>query len=1335
MQRLNYFWMHFIWLFVLIFWGYNFAYSQTNTYAFKTLTTDQGLIHNHINCSMRDRYNYLWFGTESGLSRFDGVQFTNFRYSSHQGTGLSNNVISGIFEGPLGNVWIRTGAKMNVYDQQSGRIVQNMDSILANMNLPIKEVDMIRGLDADTFALLYSDRTLVVFDAVRKKYKEVLSEPGHRICDFVFGKNADLWIIYEDGLLNLLNLKTLESVSKLRLPLSEKQIKYNLFEDQDGDIWVFSKETPIGAYWLDRSQWKITHLLTELSNPFVGNIVQDDHNHIWLGTDHGGINVFHKTEKTIQIIGNDRYDLRSLPYNSITSLYKDKSGIIWVGTYKGGISYYHPHLLLFPLFRNYLGLPKSLPFDDVNKFVQDRKGNLWIGTNGGGLLYYDIMNNTYRQYLHEPSNPHSLSSNVIVSLFLDKDDKLWIGTYRSGMCRFDGKAFKTFHKGNGKDELNDDSVWEIFEDSSNRLWVGTLGSGLYRFDKQKEVFSKVVNPQGESINGTYIAVLFEDSKKQLWIGSATGLAIISREGKITYLNVNNTGGRLRNDLIYDIKEDSKGRIWVATQEGVHIIEGKEIKCLTRQDGLIDDAMLTLLVDNKGNIWGSSNKGLSEIAQSAHADKFIIRNFTKDLGLQSNVFNENAALKMLDGRLVFGGPKGFNFIDPEKILGSKNQPLPVLSNIYLFNKRIAVGELFSGRVIYDQALASLKVLELPYHLNAISLELSTFDYLQQDDRIYQYQLQESSNEWFDFEPGTMRASFTNLDAKSYHLYIRHSLDSKSWSDKMLLLTIAIQPPLWLSAWAFILYAVLLVMGLWGCYYWVKLRIKTRNQLILANEQAMQAKELDALKTRFFTNISHEFRTPISLIMTPTQQLLDQEDDEGKKSDLSLIKKNADRLLKLVNQLLDFRKLENRQLVLNAEYGDIIIFIQEQLDGFVDFAQNNQVNLTIHLPSRPFFVWFDKNKLESIIFNLTSNAIKFSPVSGTVSIDVRIEEGLPHRLLCIEVGNTGNPIPEVLQARLFERYFQHEVHNGKLNQGTGIGLSIVKDYVDFLEGKIEVTSDPKWTRFYIRLPLHEDQKIIDIPKDKASGQQRILLIEDNLDFLHYLEKSLKPDYMILGTSTVTDAKALIGKYAVNLVIADLNLPGESGIDFCRYLKSHPKFSHIPVLIVTAVTNQEIEVEALQAGAADYITKPFNIKLLQSKLTQIFNQQQNLVKRYQKQIKVDLVQPEVASADEQFIYALVQEIERDLSDSALSVELLAKRMHLTRVGLYKKVLAITGYSPMEYIRHIRLKRAMHLVQNSKLSIAEIAYEVGFSNPKHFSKYFKSAFGNLPSFYRKNH
>lgn len=1322
--------------FMLIFsWITNFCFSQGIGYSFKSITSDQGLVHNHINCTLRDQYNYMWFGTESGLSRFDGLQFTNFRYSSNKGSGLSSNPISGLFEGPEGQIWIRTHSKMNVYDQKRGTITQNIDSILRIWNLPSGDPEIIRSFGNNEFAVLYKDSSLFLFDTQLKKARLFPAIKGRKIVDVLNFSKESFWLVYDNGLVQLIHNRSWKRIKEFTLPIDIQRVNYRLFIDGEGDLWVHSKDIPIGAFWIKDGSNEIIPIKERLSNVFVGNIVQDEHGLIWLATDHGGINVFDKKTGSIDIIGHEEYNSRSLPYNSITSLYKDPKGIIWVGTYKGGISYYHPNLLLFPIYQNYAGNSKTLPFDDVNRFIQDDHNNLWIGTNGGGLLHYDFENKIYKQYKHNPSNPNSLPSDVVVSLYLDNKNILWVGTYHGGLSRFDGKTFKTYDKGTGPARLPGDSVWEIFEDSRGRFWVGTLSAGLYLFDQEHERFFTFRSRAGIPISSTYVSVLFEDSKKNIWVGTATGIELITPNGQIKHINEREGKLRLSNDLIYDIKEDELGHIWVATQEGINIIQNDTVRYLNMGDGLIDNAILTLVLDNKNNMWASSAKGLSEIVPIKDASQFVIRNFNKEQGLQSNVFNENSALKMRNGQLIFGGPKGYNIIDPNIIWGSKEDLRPVLSNIYLFNRKINVGERLNGQVILNESLIDVKKLKLPFNQNAISLELSSFNYLQQDNRIYQYQLDGLSDEWFDFETGTMKANFTNLDSKLYKFYIRHSVDNESWSEKTLLLTLAIAPPFWKSSWALLLYVLVLISCAYLWQAWLKLRSKTKNQLILVTEQALQARELDELKTRFFTNVSHEFRTPISLILTPSEQLLQKETDVQKKEDLRLINKNASRLLILVNQLLDFRKLEKNQISRMDEYGDLILFNKEQIAPFFQLAEVNSLHIEATYDREHYLGNFDKGKIESILFNLLSNAIKFSMSGGKVTVKVTIEEQInDFDVWRLEIKDEGPGIPEEYQSRIFDRYFQYDVKNGRLNQGTGIGLSIVKDYVEFLNGNISIDSvEGRGTSFVVVIPIEAVSMPIVVATDQMAKKNQILLIEDHLEFLDYLKRNLTDEFLIDGVCSVKEAKDYLSQKEYDLVIADIQLPDESGIDFCTYLKSSDRYRHIPVLMVTAVMDEYIQLQALRAGASDYILKPFNFELLKSKIASVLNQKSSLVKKYQKQIAIELSQPEIESADEKFIREVIIEVERDLSDSTLSVEILAGRMHMTRVGLYKKILAITGYSPTEYIRYIRLKRAMHLIQHSKFSISEIAYEVGFGNPKQFSKYFKSTFGNLPSYYRK--
>lgn len=1322
---------------ILLFsWITSFCFSQEQgtVYSFKNITSDQGLVHNHINCSLRDQYNYMWFGTESGLSRFDGLQFTNFRYSSNKGFGLSSNRISALFEGPGEQIWIRTHSKMNVYDQKKGVIIQNIDSILQTWNLPIGDPQIIRHFEDDEYAVLYSDNSFMLTHTISKETRKFSPLKNQKIVDVVNYSKESFWIIYENGLTQLVQKKTWKILKQFSLPASKQRVTYGLFIDREGDLWIYSKDVPIGVFWVKAGSDEISHIKEQLSNVFVGSIVQDEQGLIWLATDHGGINVFNKKTQSLFVINHEAYNLRSLPYNSITSLYKDPKGIIWVGTYKGGISYYHPNLLLFPVYQNYAGYAKTLPFDDVNRFIQDQNHNLWIGTNGGGLLHYNFQDKVYKQYLHNPNDATSLPSNVVVSLLLDQKNILWVGTYHGGLSRFDGKSFKTYNK--GTDRLPDDSVWEIFEDSRGRFWVGTLSAGLYLFNKDTETFSTYRSREGKTISSTYVSVLFEDSKNNIWVGTATGIELIRSNGEIHQFNEKEGKLRLSNDLIYDIKEDELGRIWVATQEGINIIQDETIQFLNTSDGLIDNAVLALIKDNKGNMWASTAKGLSEIVPNQNAKQFVIRNFTKEQGLQSNVFNENSALKMDNGQLIFGGPNGYNIIDPNQILGSKENITPVLSNIYLFNRKINVGERVNGKVIYNEALTDVKKLELPYDQNAISLELSSFNYLQQDNRIYQYQLDGLSEEWFDFETGTMKANFTNLDSKTYRFYIRHSVDNESWSEKTLLLTLVIEPPFWRSNWALMLYVLISISCIYLWQAWVKLRTKTRNQLIMVKEQALQAKELEELKTRFFTNVSHEFRTPISLILTPSEQLLKEETDLHKKENLRLINKNASRLLILVNQLLDFRKLEKNQLSRMDEYGDLILFCKEQIEPFFQLAEVNSLCIEVMYNRDHYLCNFDKGKFESILFNLLSNAIKFSTSGGTIHITSTIKEQSDDLdLWRLEIKDQSPGIAAEYQNRIFDRYFQYDVNNGRLNQGTGIGLAIVKEYVEFLNGNISVQSKVgEGSCFVVEIPIEAISETSVRPEKQINKRNQILLIEDHVEFLEYLKRNLNDEYLVDGVCTVQEAKDHLTKKEYDLVIADIQLAGESGIDFCTYLKSSERYRHIPVIMVTAVLDQKIQLQALRAGASDYILKPFNFELLKSKIASVLDQKSSLVKKYKKQIAIELSQPEVESADEKFIREFILEVERDLSDSTLSVEILAGNMHMTRVGLYKKILAITGYSPTEYIRHIRLTRAMYLIQHSSLSLSEIAYEVGFSNPKQFTKYFKATFGFLPSYYRKS-
>lgn len=1315
---------------------------------FKHITVNEGLAHNHVTSLYKASDGFLWIGTPAGLNRFDGHAIRVYKNRSGSPGALKDNSVSQIFEGPGGNLWVRTGLGLNVLEVRRDIFEGNTDSLLSAMGMPAGNILDIRKDKNGYFWFLHAEEGLFRYDERQHRSIKCGSPTRARPTGMALGAKNTVWVIFADGTFETLSTATLETQS-VRRPGSPENAEFRIWIDRNEDPWIYTADTPSGVYWWpdfsrEPVHFSVTAPGTRLNNNTVTGVAQDPEGRVWIATDHGGVNLFDPKNRKMSYLMYEEFNDRSLNHNGTSAVICDTDGMIWIGTYKGGVNYYHDHLIQFPVYRHHSTAPSSLPYDDVNRLVEDRNGNLWIGTNGGGLIFYDKQKNTYRQYLHSPDDPSSLGSNVIVSLLLDKQDNLWVGTYHGGLNLFrQGRFIRYLHDPAHPESISNNSVWELFEDSQGRFWVGTLFGGINLMDRQKGTFLK---PPGHFTGplSSYICAIMEDREGKLWFGSATGIEVLDKSGReITrYAYDPAQKGSLSNDYISDLLQDSKGRIWVATRDGLNLFQQGTFRVLKDTDGLRDNTIHTLLEDNAGKIWMSTSKGLSVVSDSREQE-WVIRNFDQHDGLQSVAFNENAAVKLRSGELLFGGPSGFNRIRPEDISHEETSPRPVISDLLLFNRRVAVGETVEGRVLLKQAMEYTDEIVLKYDQNVFSLSVSPLYFLHPERVRIRYILDGFNREWLELDPKSRLATFTNLNAGEYIFKVITSTDGEQWSESLTLLKIVIRPPFWLTGWAYAFY--LLCIG--GILLTVRLierrRQYTRFVLQQEREEARRLKELDQLKTKFFTNVSHEFRTPVSLIISPVEKLAQEEKDPGRKMHLDLVHRNARRLLNLVNQLLDFRKIDTHSLQLENTEGDIMAQVEDHARSFLDMAESKEIDYRIEVSSEGLICYFDPDKLERIVFNLLSNAFKFTPVGGKVSLTAGPDTESGFLKLVVE--DTGVGIPEESRSRIFERYYQDNILQSLLNQGSGIGLSITREYVNLMGGSIEVESEPDaGSRFTVRLPLYGNVSVergqASVPPPPVKTElksgitgKRVLVVEDNEDFRFYILDNLREHYQVEEARNFTEGWEKTLAFHPDIIVSDVNMPGNTGIELCRKIKGDQRTRHIPVILLTALTADNYQLEGTEAGAADYIVKPFNVELLLSKIRSHIRQKASFEKTYKKQLTVEPVETELESLDEKFMRKILETVEKNISNTLFSVEMLADEMNVSRVGLYKKVFSLTGYSPSEFIRNIRLKRAARLLEETGMTVAEVAYETGFNNPKTFSRYFRDIFGKLPSDYRK--
>lgn len=1344
-------------------------------YRFAHIDASDGLSHNHVSCIIKDRTGFLWIGTESGLNRFDGNAIKAFRHDPADSTTILDNIVGNLFEMPDGKIGVVTARGTCLYDPKHEKFTANLSSIRTTYRVAPQLITSVFNDGLGNYWFTVRDSGLMCYNQENKQTIFLRNNPSDTttICSNTvtsIARNHDgtYWLVHANGILEKIQLKGSqykvvhrEYFLHKQDRLKNKSNSFNLLIDSDGDLWVNISNDNTGIYYFDLKQNRVLHfdensIRGKLSKSLVSRIVQDNKGLIWVATDHGGINVINKKDFSVSYVSHDPENKSSLIHNSITFLYKDKEGIIWIGTYKKGLDYYHENIIRFPLYSRY-SEPFGLPYEDTNCFAEDDKGNLWIGSNGGGLIYFNRQTGQFTSFKHDPHDPNSLSSDVIVSLCIDHEKKLWIGTYYGGLNYYDGKKFVRYlHDPSDSKSLSSRSVWEIFEDSQKRLWIGTLDGGLNLADTKRGTFTRIAYagpPYGPV--SAHVSSMAEDEEGNLWIGSSNGVDVLLKKSNTFehFASKKNDPSSLFSDIVMDIARDSQGRMWLATKGGLSLFDKatRTFRTFTDKDGLPDNSILSILEDQQGDLWVGTPNGLShvKIGSDTGTSRLEFKNYGETDGLQGMHFNDDAAFRTSQGELIFSGGNGFNIFKPDQLGQNLNKPTIIFSDFQLFNKSIKPGESVDGAILLSSSILQAPDIVLPASKNVFSIEFSTLNFFQPEKNIYKYKLEGFSDTWLFTDSKSRKVTFTNLDAGDYTLRVMAANNDGIWSDQEAALHLTVLPPFWKSKVALVIYVIILVVALLITRKIILQREELKFAIIQERQETLRMRELDMMKIRFFTNVSHEFRTPITLILSPIEKLLRNNlSHQEQQKYFDVIQRNAKRLLNLVNQLLDFRKLEVQEIKFQPFQGDIVQFIRETVYSFSDLSEKKDLKLDFQTSVGALETVFDADKLEKIVFNLLSNAFKFTPSQGRVSVDVELVGTSNEKFLKIKVSDTGIGIPPEKQTKIFDRFFQSDLPRTMVNQGSGIGLSITKEFVKIHNGTITVESEPeKGSCFTVLLPVNEIQPASiltssesvtepaqlaeEVPAIVNGEKPLLILVEDNEDFRFYLKDNLGQAYSVTEAKSGEEAWKLILATFPDLIVSDIMMPGMNGLELCQKVKSDKRVSHIPVILLTARTTDEQRLEGLDSGADDYITKPFNFEILESRIRNLIQQRKKLHKAISQNASIKASELQITPLDEQFINSATQHVERNIANAEYSVEDLCRELGLSRALFFRKMTSLTGKSPLEFIRTIRMQQAAQLLEKSQLTVAEIAYKVGFNNPKYFSKYFKEIYHVLPSAY----
>jgi signal transduction histidine kinase/ligand-binding sensor domain-containing protein/AraC-like DNA-binding protein len=1350
MKKIIFFLFHFL-------FGFSFLFESAGRDFF---STNDAISSSLINLIYQDSRNYIWVATEDGLNKYDGVRFSIYKNNPNDTTTIKNNYVKSLFEDRSGKFWVGSLSGLQIYNRDTDNFSEV--PLYSNGALITPHVTrVIESADGEIW-ITTSEQGVIRFNKDKGVYQtdhRISSRLSSMYLTYIFQDSKGIfWIASENQGLNRYNPET-DEVTIFKMPgqIGSNQIS-TICENAEGAIFVGTLTNGLYKYNAVTRVFELVPYGSHSALP-IKSLLIDNKSRLLVGTDGRGIKIYNEKKRYLE-----DFQLFSAPFDfsrmKVHTIIQDKMGNIWTGLFQKGV-------FIIPEISNqfeYWGY-KSFSHNIIGSgcvmsLWQDTKNVLWVGTDNDGIYR---LENGHSLHLTPLGGKHSVPLTVM-NILDDDSGNLWLGSYLSGLAYMDKQTGRCTYLDDRINALNENSVLSLAKDRHNRLWIGTNGTGVYLFDLEKK---KYIDHYSQSqtaerkINNNWINSLFYGTDDLLWIGSFNGVYNINTEnGKVTtYPN-----SILPGNVVFSINEDSKGNIWIGTTEGLACFDKKsgKSKIYTVADGMPSNIVCGILEDEEGNIWLSTYFGISKLIVG---EERFISYFELD-GLQGNEFTRGAAFKAQDGKMFFGGTGGITAFYPSRIK-ERNTPLNVyLTRFYIFEKPVVAGHQSGRNVAFDRFISDVDTIRLNHKDNMFSFEFSTFDFGSTPRVFYKYKMEGLNSIWINTEPGVNRINFTNMSHGTYKLHVKASIDNYSSEEKTI--TIIITPPWYRSWWAYLIYFALFALLIWGIARFILDRVRHKNEL-LRREHAEQVNES---KLQFFINISHEIRTPMTLIISPLEKLIAESKDGEKLKVYSLMYRNAKRILQLINQLLDVRKIDKGLMTVKFRETDIVEFLCDFMRTFEYQAEKRKIHFSFVHTDPQLNVWIDPNNFDKVVMNILSNAFKFTPDGGEITVTLQhgTDKDRTDALsdfFEIIISDTGKGIKEEEIEKIFERFYQVNAGDAHLSVGgTGIGLHLSRSLIKLQHGILYARnrSDVQGSEFIIRLPMgnaHLSKDEIDTGDDsrqempvrkqteikpenleikqeeskkvKPKTKYRVLLVDDEDEIRQYLHRELANTYKISEAINGKTALEKILKEKPDLVISDVMMPEMDGITLCRKLKSNVNINHIPVVLLTAKASDKDKTEGFSIGADAYISKPFNIDLLKGIVGSII---ENRVRLRQKTSDAEenksLIEPIVLRSSDQVLYEkVIKIINENIANPDLNVEMLASNVGMSRVHMHRKLKELTGQSARDFIRSIRLKQAADLLAGNKLSVSEVMYALGFTNLSHFSNSFKEFYGMSPKEY----
>ena len=1360
---------------------------EPNSLAFKSSSILNSLPSKDVQSVYQDRDGYIWISTRNGLFQYDGYSITTYKSNLYRPDLLTNNNIYCVAEDAQHRLWIGTYSGLNVLDKQTGQIRKiddpeingiGISRILVtsdNRILFATEGGLLEYLeDGNRFSVFNQDNTGGVF-------------PKTTVKSLFEDDRGDIWIgTWSQGLFRY-EKRTGEYWKYPQM--NSGNSAHVVFQDSHKNIWVGTWGAGLhllhDAYNPEKTTWTtFTHDENRsgtISDNLIYAISEDlNTNSLWVGTRSGLSILSLRDMEMLHWSFENCYSgesENSITSSEVASLLRDRQGIMWVGMIGGGVNMANTRKAKFNLDR-LSEAKRILKSNSVRSILLDDEGQLWMGISTYGFGVEDRRTGKFTHHGQMPDFSSYRGISTVMSIMQSPSTgHIWIGVYNGGAYEIDksapvGKRVKAYNSSNAPWMCNS-CIYYICEDSKQNLWFATKSGVSMRAADGTPVRFDSLKVGDVAVRDMVVMQLVEGHDSEMWLASNThGVIRIQGSGNslsgYTFSGYSVSNGKLNSDYANCIYKDVEGRIWVGTGgSGLSLYDAVEDVFLPAHKlwNLPGDAVTNIQSDKKGNLWLGTNAGLLRLTVPRDLQNVTYRLYTTSDGLQDNIFNRGASFVASDGEMFFGGHRGYNSFYPDKQDEQVFSSPVVITDIKVFNQ--------SWTALSDKERSEISNLSprftdkivLDYKRNNFSIEFSALEYANPERNRYAYRLDGFDAGWQYTDASKRFAYYNNLKSGTYTFYVKSSNSNGIWDENIQTVKVVILPPPWKTWWAYTLYIIVLLGISWYIYRIVRNRIRLRNALHLCEMEQAKSEEINHAKLQFFTNITHELLTPLTIISASVDEL--KQTAPAYKEQYDVMTHNINRLIRLLQQILEFRKAETGNLKLKVLQGDLVLFVRRSLDGFRPLMKKKDIRFTIQSDADKCLAFFDPDKLDKILYNLLSNASKYNKPGGKVGIELNCDE--VNGIACIIVKDNGPGIPKESQKNLFKRFYEGDYR--KFNTiGTGIGLSLVRDLVTLHHGSISVESEEgKGAAFKIQFPVHRfaysedeiddavtlldsdgidavqedvvitdaqadilEENLIPVEQSAAEKSHALLLVEDNEDLLGLMVKLLGGDYTIHTATNGKEALEVVELEDIDLIVSDVMMPVMDGIEFCRNIKGNFDTSHIPLILLTAKKQEEDRVEAYESGADAFITKPFNLSVLHARIGNLLKSRERVMKDFKKQLVFEAKELNYTSMDEDFLQRAIDCVNRHLDDPNFDQTQFLEEMNTTKSTFFRKLKSLTGLTYVSFIRNIRMKAACRIMEEKKhVRISELAYAVGYNDPRYFSSIFKKEIGMQPSEY----